>query len=201
MADLLNLIQSQLGDNAIDLISNQIGANKSQTSSAVVSALPMIMQALNRNASNQNGAQALLNAVSKDHDGSVFDNLAGFIGNSQQGPGSGILKHVFGQKRNMVENVVSNTSGLNNQASGKLMEILAPIVLGQLGKQKKQGGLDVGGLMNLLSNTTRQQQKAHPKSTNLVNQLLDKDGDGNIQDDLTNMGLKALMGGFFKNRR
>jgi len=201
MADLLNLIQSQLGDNAMDLIADQIGADKNQTSDAVVSALPMIMQALNKNASDQNGANALLNAVTKDHDGSVLDDLAGFIGNSQNGPGAGIIKHVFGPKKNAIEDMVSNTSGLNHKSSGKLLEILAPIVMGQLGKQKKQGGLDIGSLMNLLSNTTKQQQRAHPKSTNLVTRLLDKDGDGNVTNELTQMGLKALMGGFFRNKR
>ena len=200
MADLLDMLQSQLGDSAIDLISQQIGGNRQQTSSAVVSALPMIMQALNRNASNQQGAASLFNAVEKDHDGGILDDLAGFIGNSQQGPGAGIIKHVFGPKRGGVENVISNMSGLNGQSSGKLLEILAPIVMGQLGRQKRQGGLDVGGLMNLLSQTSQRQQQAHPKSTSFVNQFLDKDGDGNIQDDLTNMGLNALIGGFFKNR-
>ena len=201
MADLLELLQSKLGDNAINMIADQIGGNKQQTSSAVTSALPMIMQALNRNAGNQQGAASLFNAVEKDHDGAVLDDISTFIGNAQQGPGAGILKHLFGQKRTGVESVVSNVSGLNDQSSSKLMEILAPIVMGQLGLQKRQSGLNVGGLMNLLNQTSQKQQQAHPKSTNLVNQLLDKDGDGNIQDDLTNMGLKALMGGFFRNRR
>lgn len=201
MSDLLDLLQGQLGDNAIDMIANQIGADKQQTSSAVVSALPMIMQALNRNAQDQRGAESLFQAVDRDHDGGLLNDLSGFIGNAQQGPGAGILKHVLGPKQNGVEEVVSSMSGMNKQSSSQLLQILAPIVMAQLGKQKRQQGLDLPGLIGMLSNTTQRQQQAHPKSTNLVNQLLDRDGDGNIQDDVVQMGLKSLIGGFFRNRR
>lgn len=199
MADLMNLIQSQLSGQAIDMIAQQIGGNKQQTTTAVSAALPMIMQALSKNASNNQGAASLFNAVEKDHDGSVLNDIAGLVGNFQNGPGAGILKHLLGQKQRNAESMVSNASGLNSQSTAQLMQILAPIVMGQLGKQKQSGGLDIGGLVNLLSSNAGQQQKRSPQAASFLNSFLDQDNDGNIQDDLTNMGLKAL-GGLFSRR-
>ena len=159
----------------------------------------MIIQQLNKNASNEQGANSLFNAVDRDHDGSVLNDVAGFVGNFQKGPGAGILKHLFGQKKDNMENAVSNSSGLNSQATSQLMQILAPLVMGQLGKQKRQGGLDVGGLANLLNSNVAHQQKKAPEASSFLNRLIDKDGDGKINDDITNMGIKAL-GKLFRKR-
>ncbi|MCB0501911.1 MAG: DUF937 domain-containing protein [Bacteroidetes bacterium] len=198
MADLLRELQAQMSGKTIDKIANQIGGNQQQTSAAVSAALPMILQALSKNATNEQGANSLFNAIAKDHDGSALNNLTGLINNFQSGPGAGILRHVLGQKQNKAESIVSQTSGLNAQATNQLLQILAPIVMAQLGKQKQKGGLDVGGLANLLIQNTARQQKQQPKAAGFLNQFLDQDGDGNIQDDLTNMGVKALSGFFRK---
>lgn len=198
MADLLRELQAQMSGKTIDKIANQIGGNQQQTSAAVSAALPMILQALSKNATNEQGANSLFNAIAKDHDGSALTNITGLINNFQSGPGAGILRHVLGQKQNKAESIVSQTSGLNAQATNQLLQILAPIVMAQLGKQKQKGGLDVGGLANLLIQNTARQQKQQPKAAGFLNQFLDQDGDGNIQDDLTNMGVKALSGFFRK---
>jgi hypothetical protein len=199
MNDLLSLLQTQLGGNTLDVIAKQIGGDKKQTNAAISAALPMIMQALNKNAQNESGAASLFNAVAKDHDGSVLNDVSGFIGNFQNGPGAGIIKHVLGPKANVAETVVSKASGLDQKATSNLLQILAPLVMGQLGKQKQQNGLDIGGLVQLLNTTTGNQQKKNPKAAGFLNQILDKDGDGSIQDELTNMGMKALSG-FFKKK-
>lgn len=200
MNDVLSMLQAQLGDHAVDSISRQIGADHQQTSQAVASALPVLLQAMSRNASSPSGAASLEQALTRDHDGSLLDNLDGFIGNFQQGPGAGILRHVLGSKRGGVEAMLGQMNGLDQQKSSQLLEILAPIVMGTLGRQKRQGGLNAADLMGMLRQTTARQQQAHPKSTNLVNQLLDRDGDGSYTDDLTQMGMNVL-GGFFRNRR
>lgn len=56
-----------------------------------------------KNASNSNGLGALAGALDKDHDGSILDNLAGYVsGNAtvtaRTANGSGILNHVYGYK-------------------------------------------------------------------------------------------------------
>ena len=45
----------------------------------------------------------LLGKVLKDHDGSILDNLDGFLGNVSAGQGSKILGHVLGRKTSEIE--------------------------------------------------------------------------------------------------
>lgn len=201
MSDILSaLIQQIGGNNTVSNISNRLGAqDQNQVQSAMNSALPILLNALSRNSSNQNGASALTNALDRDHDGSILDDLAGFVTNHQDGQGSGlgILKHVLGDRQSNVFNAISQSSGLNQNASSSLLQMLAPMVLGYLGKQKRQQNMDQNGIAGFLNQFQQQTQQRNPQNQNILSRLLDKDGDGKIDADVSSIGLN-LLGNLFK---
>lgn len=196
---LLEQLTSQLSGPALQGLTQQLGADEGAVSSAIGAALPMIMGAMAKNASNEQGAQALDNALAKDHDGGIMDNLAGFLSQTDNGPGAGILGHVFGGKRPQVEAGLSEMSNLNPQQSGQLLENLAPVVMGFLGKQKQSQGLDASAIAGMLMGARNQassQSGMGGMAMSMLNNFLDKDGDGSAIDDIGGM-----IGGFFKNRK
>lgn len=188
---LFDLISSQLGSGVNSQISQQLGADSGKTANAISSALPMILGAISRNAQTEEGAGALANALEKDHDGSILDNLGGFLQNAQQGSGDGILKHVLGEKRGMVEQAVAGKSGLDLASTAKLMTTLAPVILGALGKAKKEQNLDSEGLKDMLGREKAEQEARPDVDTGFVGKFLDRDGDGDIMDDIGGL-LKGL---------
>jgi hypothetical protein len=209
MESLLDLITSQLGQDSYQKIGQQLGVDATQSRSAVESALPILISALARNAQQPQGASSLANALDRDHDGSILQNLDGFLKSPDQGAGGAILGHVLGGQRGKVEEYVSRSSGLSLGNTGPLLEMLAPIVLGSLGQQKKTQGLDAGGLAGMLggllsgglagNSTKTTSGKAKSPQQQLLASLLDSDKDGDISDDLLNMGGK-LLGGLFKKK-
>ena len=191
MSDLVNILTSQLSGNALNALSGQLGTDSSTAGHAVKAALPMLLGALAKNSSNGDGAIALANALDKDHDGSVLDDVAGFLGNSQNlAIGGSILKHVLGSRQNDVASGLGTATGLNSNQSGQLLQVLAPLVLGALGKQKRSQGLDAGGLSDLLGTQRAQAEQSNP-AFGMLGKLLDRDGDGSVVDDLGSM-----LGGF-----
>jgi len=76
---------------------------------------------------------------------------------------------------------------------------LAPMVMGMLGKQKREQGLGVDGLSDLLGGVVKQQKKNNSPLMDLATRFLDKDGDGSIADEAAGLGMKIL-GGLFKRR-
>lgn len=204
--NLMDLMQGQLSDGLLDQLSNQLGgADKQQTATAASGIMTTLMGALAKNASTPDGANALSNALDRDHDGSVLDDLMGIMSGQKQAPnakamnGSGILNHLLGNKQNNAVQMISQMSGLDNSKTGNLMSLLAPIVMGSLGKAKKSNGLDAAGIASLLSGNVSNQRNSNP-TMNLVTKFLDSDGDGSIADDVANIGMKFL-GGLFKKRR
>lgn len=150
--DITQLLLSQLGDGGVEAMAGKIGASKDQTSKALEGIVPTLLGAMSNNTKSENGASGLLSALDRDHDGSVLDDVMGFIGNSDNGPGEGILKHVLGEKRNTVESGLSAKTGLNSSQMSQLLKMVAPLIMGYLGKQKRQqgNGFDLGSIAGLL---------------------------------------------------
>jgi len=154
-----------------------------------------------KNASNSGGLGALAGALDKDHDGSILDDLAGYVtGAAQVNPraanGAGILKHILGDKLGPVIGAISQQNNLSQDQSMGLLTKLAPLVLGSLGKTKRQSNLDNNGLFDLLNSSAKTYNEPR-KDNSILENLLDRDGDGNIMDDAAGIGMKIL-GNLFK---
>ena len=201
MANLIDLIKGQLTDSVMDQISGKLGADRQQTDVATDNILATLIEGLANNTQDEKNAEGLANALEKDHDGSLLDNLHDLIdGKAQQtnpraANGAGILKHILGGNQSSMIDVISGLSGLGAGKTGNLMTMLAPIVLQMLGKQKRQQNLDTGGLANILAGTLNQtRQTQGGASGGLLKSLLDRNGDGSIVDDVAGMVIGKLFG-------
>jgi len=194
--DISNLLQGAVGQQMVAGVMNQLGIKNEQAQMAVSAAVPFLLTALSKNAANGD-AQNINRALETKHDGSILDNLGGFLSSGNFSDGAGILSHVLGGKQAQVENAIGQSSGLNSSQIGQLLPMLAPIVMGYLGKQKNEQGLDAGGLTNLLGGLVGGAAHSNQREMSTIERLLDQDGDGNAMDDVMDLGSKFL-GSFFK---
>lgn len=179
MNAIMQMIMSQLGGNTVSQIAQKLGISPQVAEKAVSAAVPLLMSAMARNASNPQGATSLFNALTNDHDGSILDDVAGFITNAEAGPGAGILKHVLGQNRPVIQKQLGKTTGIDANTMGKVLEMAAPLVMGALGRTTQQQSLDPIGLSNYLNVQRSQVQQQAPDVFGTIGKLLDQDGDGN----------------------
>nr|AOE06962.1 conserved hypothetical protein [uncultured bacterium] len=209
MAGLLDLLNSDLGKQLISGASAQTGASESKTAEVLSMALPVLLGAMKKNAQTQEGASGLLGALSNKHDGSILDNLGSLLGGgnvdqSVMNDGAGILGHVLGGKQPVVENTLSQNTGLDAGTIGQILKIAAPILLGVIGKQTKQNDVnDSSALSSILGSMLGGQPKGNQS---LIESLIDADGDGSVLDDVAGMvlgsnknkgGLGGMLGGLF----
>lgn len=199
--DLTKLIQSQLTDGVIDQLSSQLGgADRTQTTAAATGILSTLMGAMARNASTPDGASALNNALDRDHDGGLLDDVMGMLGGqaapSKATNGAGILGHILGDRQSGAVDIISKVSGLSGGNTGNLMSMLAPMAMSMLGKAKRESNLDAGGVSDLLSGFAKKEQASNPVM-GLITGFLDADGDGSILDDVAGLVGKKLLGGLF----
>jgi len=201
--DLFDLLKGQLGDVAIGALTNQLGGAKpAQTQKGVDGAMSILMGALANNARSNDGVSALSNALDKDHDGSILDDVVGFINGSAQpknpraANGAGILGHLLGTKQGPAVEELSKMSGLDQSQASSMLIKMAPIVLGMLGKQKKTSGLDASSLTNILAQSAGTAVKKTSGAENLLKSFIDQDGDGDIVDDAMRIGGNLLKGLF-----
>lgn len=184
MDALTQQLMQQLAGSAMTKIGKQVGLDKNTAASALSMAMPLIVSALANNASKPQGAQALHQALNNDHDGSILNNVSGYLKNPQAANGAGILKHVLGSQQSNVTQGLAHGTGLNAEQIGQLLQIAAPLVMGALGQQQQQQGFDPNGLSSYLGSQQKTAQQANPNLMGTVNNLLDFNGDGSALDDI-----------------
>ena len=181
---ILDMIMGQLDGDKLQQLGRQAGTDEGKAREGLNAVIPVLLGAMERNASEGQGAQSLKNALERDHDGSILDQLGSYLDNPEQGNGSGILKHVLGDRKGKVEERLASRTNLEQGPLAKLMELAAPLVMGALGqKQKQEGGFSLDNITDMLS----QQREESEKGGGLLGvaaDLLDSDGDGDIMDDL-----------------
>jgi hypothetical protein len=189
---LLDMLQQRLGSDAVHQISNRLGADPGTTGNAIDAALPLLISALARNTTDPNQAQAFASAVSNDHDGSILDDVPGYVNRASEKPGAGILRHVLGGRQQAVQTGLSRATGLDAGKAGTLLTMLAPLVLGAVGKARKDNGLDAGGLSTLLTGEQEHLKQSAPGVMGALSRFLDQDSDGSVMDDVSGMLGKAF---------
>ena len=147
------LMQLVGSGNTANSISSILGLDQDQTKRATGAAVPSLLAGLTGLASTPQGAERLANTVSQQDTG-VVDNLTGaFAGQGSRlaDQGSGLLGSLFGSgMTSKLGSVLSQFTGVGEGATGKLLGMLAPIVLGFLGKQQRSMGLNASGLASFL---------------------------------------------------
>jgi hypothetical protein len=200
MPSITDLLGQTLDPDTVAQIGDQVGLDPDTAQSAVSAAIPMILAGLARNAASPQGADQLHGALQRDHDGSLLDDLGGFLGGGAASSiGGAILGHVFGGRRGSMEDTLGRSTGIDGASAAKLLAMLAPIVMAALGRARAQNGLNSGGLTDLLGGEQARMRQASPDGFGMLTSMLDADGDGKIDDGIAQMG-GSLLGSLFGRR-
>jgi hypothetical protein len=148
--DIMNIIAKQLSDPRVyQQLSNNAGTKPQQAQQVTQNALPMLLKALQQNASTPEGAQSLQNAL-QQHQNDPVNDLLGFFKNVDTEDGSKILQHIFADRKDNVQADLANKVGLQSNQVSNLLVQLAPLVIGMLGNQQQAQG-NQGNVNDLLS--------------------------------------------------
>lgn len=178
MAEIRSSLEQML-DGQADKIGSRIGADPDRTKTAIHAAVPALLAALGQNVEQGSGVKE---AIERDHDGSIIDQLSDYLsGNAQLSPrttnGAGILDHTLGDRQSEMAQALSAKSGLDLGSIAKLLPLLAPIVMGMLGKKGRSGGGSSGGFSLDNIGDLLNREKADARSTNPeIGDILDRFG-------------------------
>jgi len=206
---LLETVGQQLSGNTLTQISQQLGTDEGTTAKAVSVALPLLLGGLSRNAATPDGAAALDQALTRDHDGSVLDATHQVVANPTAFNAGGILGHIFGGRQDPVQQGVAKASGIDLQSAGKVLMILAPIVMASLARARAAQGANASA-GPVLQKEQQNIERQVPGIGGLAS-ILDRNHDGSVADDIANLasgrlgglsgGLGNVLGGILGDRR
>jgi hypothetical protein len=210
---ILDLLQQQLRGDTLTQMSQQLGTDEGTTANAVAVALPLLLGGLTRNAATSQGAASLDAALTRDHDGTLLDAPQRALADPSALSAAGILGHIFGQRQAPVEQGVAKATGLDAQKAGRLLMMLAPLVMAALARARTAQGAATASAGPVLQREQSNIERQVPGIGGLAS-ILDRDGDGQIADDIASIagrlggaggtaggGLGSVLGGLLGGDR
>lgn len=215
--NLIDLLTGNTGNQVAQQAENKFGISKNQIIALLAVATPLIISYLRNKSQDAKEAEALNDALDKDHDGSILDDTAQL--EARQNEGGSILSHIFGNQKSTVENQLSQNTGISIDKIGPVLAMLAPVIMGYIGKEKQQNNVGAGGLGDLLGSILGgaqnqvQQQDSNPlndilgsvlgggqsqSSGNPLSDILGSVLGGGQQQKQQGGGIGDLLGGLFK---
>lgn len=170
---LIDLITGNAGNQVATQAENKFGISKNQIIALLAVASPLVISYLRKKSQEDpNEAEALNNALDKDHDGSILGDPSQVEARQQEG--GSILDHIFGGQKATVENQLSQNTGISMDKIGPILAMLAPVIMGYIGKQKQSNGVTSGGgLGDLLGGILGgAQSQAQAEPSNPLNDIL-----------------------------
>jgi len=211
MSGILDLLNSEMGQQLISGAGKQMGLDSKSTTSALTTAMPLILGALKNNSNSAEGSAQLLGALnSPAHSGGGrLDNMSSILGGDSidqdvLDDGANILGHVFGGQESNAANALSKSSGLDMSSAMNMLKVAAPFIMSYLGKQTKENNVsESGGLGDMLGGLLGSQGGDMASMASLIQGF---NGNDSSIDDIAGMlgggkssgGLGGLIGGFLK---
>ncbi len=211
MSGILDLLNSEMGLELISGAGKQMGLDSKSTTSALTTAMPLILGALKNNSNSAEGSAQLLGALnSPAHSGGGrLDNMSSILGGDSidqdvLDDGANILGHVFGGQESNAANALSKSSGLDMSSAMNMLKVAAPFIMSYLGKQTKENNVsESGGLGDMLGGLLGSQGGDMASMASLIQGF---NGNDSSIDDIAGMlgggksagGLGGLIGGFLK---
>jgi hypothetical protein len=189
--NLVSYVMQFLTPDMVGRIASALGLNRSDAQSGVTAAVPALLAAFGGLADKAGGAQSLVNTI-KQQSG-VVDNFASMIGGSNQASfierGSSLLTSLLGsQDSASLASAVGRYAGLGQTRATSLLGMLAPLVMGLIGKQIGTRGIDVGSLTSLLASQRDQIAQTLPAG---MGQMLESAGIGGGFEQLRSAAASA----------
>lgn len=168
---LIDLLTGNTGNQVAAQAENKFGISRNQIIALLAVAAPLIISYLRNKSQDAKEAEALNNALDKDHDGSILDDASQL--EARQAEGGSILDHIFGGQKNTVENQLSQNTGISIDKIGPILAMLAPVIMGYIGKEKQQNNVGAGGLGDLLGGILGSaSNQAQAQQSNPLNDIL-----------------------------
>ena len=154
MNDVMKLMNNS---GALGQVAEMLGVDEKAANNAIDTVLPMLLKGMQSQAKSKETKDGFIKALD-DHGKNDPKDVKKFLKNVDTDDGAKIVNHLLGSKTEDVAAKAGKKSGLDVKTILKIMAIVAPLLMSQMGKEAKtetakSGSGDMSGIVgNLLEN-------------------------------------------------
>jgi hypothetical protein len=152
--DMTSVMEMALKSGALEQVSGMLGIDEKNAESAIEVVMPMLLKGMQGQMSNKETQPGFMQAL-MDHSADDTDDLKKAVKNVDMDDGAKIVNHLLGAEQEELAAKAKKKSGLDTKTILKIMAILAPLLMSQMGKEAKEetaksGSGDMSGVVGKL---------------------------------------------------
>lgn len=164
--NLIDMAKSYLTNELVSKASGALGESEGGISKILSAAVPSLIGSIADKASTSDGAHAVAKMAAEQNNSGILGSLGNFFGsdssNSMQSSGGSIISSLLGGQGNMLTSLISNFAGTKSGTVGTILSMVAPAILGMIGKHSADNNVPVSGLGSLMAGQKDLAMKALP---------------------------------------
>jgi hypothetical protein len=193
MFQFTDILKNYLTRDAVKSLAKKIGASDKETEWAIETVNTLVLAFLSKKTVVLQNATTLSKVLDRNEDGAIADDIKRFVENLAQGKidteeGKEIVEDIFTDHRQEVLQLICSVTGLTANAATTVLLTITPLVVKTVAEEQKKGNWTLKDLGSKLGDVTKIANNALSKK---LLQVLDKDNNGKITDDLWR-GAKGL---------
>jgi hypothetical protein len=165
------LMQSLSGDN-LATIGNLIGTDRQGAQSILSTAVPLLLGSMAKTAAQPGGAATLTGMLGDNRLAGAADDVGGYLSHPDVSGGSNTLGTLLGNQQGALTDLIARQTGFSADAISRALAIMAPIVLGFVGKLMRQQNLDAGALTSFLGTQSEMALANTPDAKSILASLV-----------------------------
>jgi Ca2+-binding EF-hand superfamily protein len=186
MFKFTDILKNYLTRDAVKNLAKKIGASDKETELAIETVNTLVLAFLSKKTILLQNATTLAKVLDRNHDGAIADDIKTFVKNLAQGKidaeeGIEIVEDIFTDHRQEVLQLVCSATGLTANAATTVLLAITPLVVKTVVDEQKKGNWTLKDLGSKLGDGAKM---ANNQLSNKLLQILDKDNNGKIADDL-----------------
>ena len=165
------LMKQLTAGDALSLMSKKAGTDDKSVKSALEMGLPLLLGAINKNASKPEGMNAIMKSLSQTGTDSPLKNISSYLEASDSASGSDMLGSLLGSSTQPIQQALSKSTGLSGGIVGKILTMALPLLMGSLSKHLGKG-VGAEGITKLLGEQSKMALDASPNAAGAMQDLL-----------------------------
>ena len=135
--DMTDVLKMMINSGAAEQVSKQTGISVTDAAEVMEDLLPALLMGMQGQASNESTQKGFLQALA-DHSKDDTSDVSKFLSKVDTEDGGKIVKHLLGAEEEAVAAKAKKKSGIDAKKILKIMAIVAPLLMSQMGKSAKE---------------------------------------------------------------
>lgn len=150
MDSILGPLMKSLSPDDLSTLGKLVGTDSNGAKSILGAVVPLLTGAIAKTAAQPGGANVVMKILGEGQFEAEADDIGGYLRNPDVSGGADLVSTLLGSQRGDMTEMAARKTGFSTEVIGRVLMLIAPVVLGFIAKTLRQQNMDASALTALL---------------------------------------------------